>query len=187
MNSNPTYPTCKISASQEAAIATALRSLMNSNGFTNTKIVAFDHNWDAASSYPIQSVSLLEVSMCINVILNQLFSCKPPLTRSPVLPSTATAVTTRTSRPSSTPSRTRRSTSPSALVLWALTGGATSRCVAGSVLPPVSISYTFVLSGTWTTCELASASRSDTCPAPFLTTRRDTDLSARSNTTRTMG
>ncbi|RDX42626.1 glycoside hydrolase [Lentinus brumalis] len=53
-NSNPTYPTCKISASQEAQIGLALRSLMDSNGFSGTKIIGYDHNWDDAGSYPIQ-------------------------------------------------------------------------------------------------------------------------------------
>ncbi len=55
-NSNPTYPTCKISASQEAQIGLALRSLMDSNGFSGTKIIGYDHNWDDAGSYPIQLV-----------------------------------------------------------------------------------------------------------------------------------
>ncbi|PIL22419.1 hypothetical protein GSI_15107 [Ganoderma sinense ZZ0214-1] len=53
-NSNPTYPTCLISASQEAQIGTTLRSLMNSNGFSNTKIIGFDHNWNHAGAYPVQ-------------------------------------------------------------------------------------------------------------------------------------
>ncbi|KAH9922871.1 glycoside hydrolase [Epithele typhae] len=53
-NSDSTYPTCKISAAQEAAIGTTLRSLMNSNGFSSTKIVGYDHNWNDAGGYPIQ-------------------------------------------------------------------------------------------------------------------------------------
>ncbi|OBZ71255.1 Endo-1,6-beta-D-glucanase [Grifola frondosa] len=52
-NSNPTYPTCKISASQEAQIGIALRNLMDSNGFSGTKIIGYDHNWDDAAGYPI--------------------------------------------------------------------------------------------------------------------------------------
>ncbi|PIL22448.1 hypothetical protein GSI_15136 [Ganoderma sinense ZZ0214-1] len=52
-NSNPTYPTCKVSASQEAAIGIALRSLMDNNGFSGTKIVGYDHNWGDAAGYPI--------------------------------------------------------------------------------------------------------------------------------------
>ncbi|KAI0081546.1 glycoside hydrolase [Panus rudis PR-1116 ss-1] len=53
-NSNPSYPTCKISASQEAQIGTALRTLLNNNGFSGTKIIGFDHNWDGAGTYAIQ-------------------------------------------------------------------------------------------------------------------------------------
>ncbi|KAI0789818.1 glycoside hydrolase [Abortiporus biennis] len=53
-NSNPTYPTCKISASQEAQIGLALRTLLNNNGFSSTKIIGYEHNWDNAGSYPVQ-------------------------------------------------------------------------------------------------------------------------------------
>jgi O-glycosyl hydrolase len=53
-NSNPTYPTALIGASAEAAIGNALRPLMNSNGFSGVKLVAYEHNWDHAASYPVQ-------------------------------------------------------------------------------------------------------------------------------------
>ncbi|KAI1793363.1 glycoside hydrolase [Ganoderma leucocontextum] len=52
-NSNPTFPSCTISASQEAAIGIALRSLMDNNGFSATKIIGYDHNWGDAAGYPI--------------------------------------------------------------------------------------------------------------------------------------
>ncbi|KAI0802063.1 glycoside hydrolase [Irpex lacteus] len=55
-NSNPTYPTCKISASQEAQIGTTLRSLMNSNGFSNVKLIGYEHNWNDAAAYPVQVI-----------------------------------------------------------------------------------------------------------------------------------
>lgn len=78
-NSNPTYPTCLISASQEAQIGTTLRSLMNSNGFSNTKIIGFDHNWNHAGAYPVQlvrepffSIGIPYIPPCICVI-NGLF------------------------------------------------------------------------------------------------------------------
>lgn len=29
---------------------------MNSNGFSNTKIVGYEHNWDDAGGYPVQVV-----------------------------------------------------------------------------------------------------------------------------------
>ncbi|KAI0699329.1 glycoside hydrolase [Cerioporus squamosus] len=38
----------------QAQIGLALRSLMNSNGFSGTKIIGYDHNWDDAGGYPIQ-------------------------------------------------------------------------------------------------------------------------------------
>lgn len=50
-NNNSTYPTCKFTYQQEAAIAIALRKLLNSNGFTSLKIIGMDHNWSMASSY----------------------------------------------------------------------------------------------------------------------------------------
>ncbi|PSR70551.1 hypothetical protein PHLCEN_2v13590 [Hermanssonia centrifuga] len=53
-NSNPTYPTCIVTATQEAQIATALRTLMNNNGFSGVKIIGYDHNWNDAGGYPIQ-------------------------------------------------------------------------------------------------------------------------------------
>ena len=52
-NSDSTYPTCLISASQEAAIGTSLRSLMNDNGFTDQVIIGYEHNWDDAGAYPV--------------------------------------------------------------------------------------------------------------------------------------
>ncbi|PPR01864.1 hypothetical protein CVT24_001345 [Panaeolus cyanescens] len=53
-NSNPTYPTCTMSSDTEGRIATALRSLLNSNGLSGVKIIGYEHNWDNAGSYPIQ-------------------------------------------------------------------------------------------------------------------------------------
>ncbi|TBU31803.1 glycoside hydrolase [Dichomitus squalens] len=52
-NNNPTYPTCLLSAAQEAAIGKTLRSLMDSNGFSSTKIIGYEHNWIDAGSYPV--------------------------------------------------------------------------------------------------------------------------------------
>ena len=55
-NSNPTYPTCLITAPQEAQLGLALRTLLNNNGFSSTNIIGFDHNWDGAATYAIQLV-----------------------------------------------------------------------------------------------------------------------------------
>lgn len=53
-NSNPTYPTAKFTYSQEGQVALALRSLMNNNGFGDTVIIGYEHNWDNAGDYPIK-------------------------------------------------------------------------------------------------------------------------------------
>ena len=50
---DPTYPTCKFTPTQEANVGKALRSLMDSNGFGGTKIIAYEHNWDGGQQ-PIQ-------------------------------------------------------------------------------------------------------------------------------------
>ncbi|KAF8964806.1 glycoside hydrolase [Flammula alnicola] len=44
-NSNPTYPTCTMSADVEGQIGTTLRNLLNSNGLSSVKIVGYEHNW----------------------------------------------------------------------------------------------------------------------------------------------
>ncbi|KAF8889154.1 glycoside hydrolase family 30 protein, partial [Gymnopilus junonius] len=53
-NSNPTYPTCTMSASIEGQVGTALRSLLNSNGLSSVQIIGYEHNWDDAGAYPVQ-------------------------------------------------------------------------------------------------------------------------------------
>ena len=55
-NSNPTYPSCSMPVSVEAQIGIALRSLMDSNGFSSTKIIGYEHNWSDAANYPVQLV-----------------------------------------------------------------------------------------------------------------------------------
>ncbi|KII83682.1 glycoside hydrolase family 30 protein [Plicaturopsis crispa FD-325 SS-3] len=52
-NSNPSYPTCTMPYNVEAAIGTTLRTLMNNNGFSNTKIIGYEHNWNDAAAYPV--------------------------------------------------------------------------------------------------------------------------------------
>lgn len=42
--------------SVEAQIGIALRTLMNSNGFSSTKIIGYEHNWSDAANYPVQLV-----------------------------------------------------------------------------------------------------------------------------------
>ncbi|KZT69669.1 glycoside hydrolase family 30 protein [Daedalea quercina L-15889] len=53
-NENDSYPTALIPASYEAKIGSELRALMDSNGFTDTIIVAYEHNWDDAGAYPVE-------------------------------------------------------------------------------------------------------------------------------------
>ena len=42
--------------SVEAKLGIALRSLMDSNGFSSTKIIGYEHNWSDAANYPVQLV-----------------------------------------------------------------------------------------------------------------------------------
>jgi len=83
LNSNPTYPSCTFSPQIEGQIGTALRSLMNSNGFSDVKIIGkrvqsyflgafltswlrdylttgYEHNWSNAASYPVQLMDAAE-------------------------------------------------------------------------------------------------------------------------------
>ncbi|KAF9264506.1 glycoside hydrolase [Marasmius fiardii PR-910] len=53
-NNNPTYPTSVYTPQLEAQVGQALRTLMNNNGFGSTKLIAYDHNWDNAGTYPVQ-------------------------------------------------------------------------------------------------------------------------------------
>ncbi|EEB89682.1 hypothetical protein MPER_12194 [Moniliophthora perniciosa FA553] len=53
-NNNPTYPTSTYSPQLEAQVGSALRSLMNNNGFGSVKLIGYDHNWDNAGTYPVQ-------------------------------------------------------------------------------------------------------------------------------------
>ncbi|KAJ7753420.1 glycoside hydrolase family 30 protein [Mycena maculata] len=52
LNSNPTYPSCKMTYQDEGAIGTALRPLMNNNGFSAVKLIGYEHNW-SGYKYPI--------------------------------------------------------------------------------------------------------------------------------------
>ncbi|KAL1740014.1 glycoside hydrolase family 30 protein [Schizophyllum fasciatum] len=56
-NSNPTYPTAILTPAQEAQIGSALRTLMNNNGFGGVKLVGYEHNWDTAGSYPVTLIN----------------------------------------------------------------------------------------------------------------------------------
>ncbi|KAH8818882.1 glycoside hydrolase [Flagelloscypha sp. PMI_526] len=51
-NSNPTYPTCTMTYSQEGEIGKTLRGLLNNNGFSAVKLIGYDHNWNDAGGYP---------------------------------------------------------------------------------------------------------------------------------------
>lgn len=48
-----------MTATQEAQIGTALRTLLNNNGFSSVKIVGYEHNWNDAGGFPIQLVRFL--------------------------------------------------------------------------------------------------------------------------------
>ena len=53
-NSDPTYPTCIFTPTQEANVGSALRPLMDNNGFGSTRIIAYDHNWVDGAQFPVQ-------------------------------------------------------------------------------------------------------------------------------------
>lgn len=52
-NTDPTYPTCNMTADVEAQIATSLKLLLNTNSLSHVKIIGYEHNWDDAASYPV--------------------------------------------------------------------------------------------------------------------------------------
>ncbi|KAI0766447.1 glycoside hydrolase [Trametes elegans] len=55
-HTDDSYPSCILTAGQEAAIGTALRGLLDANGFSSVRIVGYEHNWDDAGGYPVQLV-----------------------------------------------------------------------------------------------------------------------------------
>ncbi|KII84031.1 glycoside hydrolase family 30 protein [Plicaturopsis crispa FD-325 SS-3] len=59
-NSNPTYPTALVPSNVEAAIGKTLRTLMNANGFKDTKLIGFEHNWNDAGKYPVDLMNSAE-------------------------------------------------------------------------------------------------------------------------------
>ncbi|KAH9920959.1 glycoside hydrolase superfamily [Fomitopsis serialis] len=52
-NSNNGYPTALIDAHWEGEIGQKLRSLMDDNGFKDTLLIGYEHNWDDAGAYPV--------------------------------------------------------------------------------------------------------------------------------------
>ncbi|EIW76813.1 glycoside hydrolase family 30 protein [Coniophora puteana RWD-64-598 SS2] len=61
-NSDTTYPSTSMPVATEAAVGEALRPLMNSAGFTDVKLIGYEHNWDHASAYPVQLMQAAESS-----------------------------------------------------------------------------------------------------------------------------
>ncbi|KAG8790815.1 hypothetical protein FRC17_008849, partial [Serendipita sp. 399] len=53
-HSTSSYPTMLLPVEQEALVGNTLRTLLDTNGFADVKIIGFEHNWDNAGSYPIQ-------------------------------------------------------------------------------------------------------------------------------------
>lgn len=143
-NSDNSYPTMLLPASQEALVGKALRSLLDSNGFSDVKLIGYDHNWDNAGTYPIQLV-------CIYYSRRRLSGsyhprCNRQVQHSRELRSTATQEMYPHKAPSRVPIPTRKVsnraqftelrcsislklalqfTLPSVQAPWVLTGGAT--------------------------------------------------------------
>ncbi|EIM84370.1 glycoside hydrolase [Stereum hirsutum FP-91666 SS1] len=61
-NNNPTYPSVSMPVATMAAIGEAVRTLMNSNGFSSVKLIGYEHNWDNAATYPVQLMEAAESS-----------------------------------------------------------------------------------------------------------------------------
>ncbi|KAI0631958.1 glycoside hydrolase [Trametes polyzona] len=53
-HSDETYPSTYMRATQEAKVGAALRALMDDNGFSDVRIVGYEHNWDDAGDHPVQ-------------------------------------------------------------------------------------------------------------------------------------
>ncbi|KAI5114826.1 hypothetical protein M0805_000414, partial [Coniferiporia weirii] len=53
-SSNPSLPSAIYTTSAQAAVAVALRQLLDSNGMPSVKIIGYEHNWDNAASYATQ-------------------------------------------------------------------------------------------------------------------------------------
>jgi len=45
-----------MSVTVEAQIGLSLRTLLNNGGFSDVKIIGYEHNWADAASYPVQLV-----------------------------------------------------------------------------------------------------------------------------------
>jgi len=55
-NSNPTYPSCSMTADVQATIAKSLRSLLDSNSLSDIKVIGYEHNWQDAGTYTVDMV-----------------------------------------------------------------------------------------------------------------------------------
>lgn len=55
-HSDPSYPTMLLPVMQEAQVGKVLRSLLDSYGYNDVKIIGYEHNWDNAGTYPVQLV-----------------------------------------------------------------------------------------------------------------------------------
>ncbi|KAJ7905856.1 glucan endo-1,6-beta-glucosidase [Mycena olivaceomarginata] len=51
--SDTSYPSMTLPAATEAVIGKALRTLMNAQGFSNVKLIGFEHNFSMSGDYPI--------------------------------------------------------------------------------------------------------------------------------------
>lgn len=52
--------------STEGPIGIALRTMLDGNGFSNVKIIGYEHNWVDAANYPVQLVRLAAFLTCIH-------------------------------------------------------------------------------------------------------------------------
>ncbi|KAE9384951.1 glycoside hydrolase [Gymnopus androsaceus JB14] len=60
LNSNPTYPTALFTPAVEGQVGTMLRTLLNSSSLSAVKIIGYEHNWNDATTYPVELMEAAE-------------------------------------------------------------------------------------------------------------------------------
>ncbi|KAK0473000.1 glycoside hydrolase family 30 protein [Armillaria novae-zelandiae] len=48
------YPSCWMPAATEAQIGRTLRTLLDNNGYSSVRVIAYEHNWNNAATYPVE-------------------------------------------------------------------------------------------------------------------------------------
>ena len=67
LHTTTSYPTMEMTTAQHAAAAPAIRSALDSDGHTDVKVVAYDHNWDRPD-YPLDVLADTNARNAIDAI-----------------------------------------------------------------------------------------------------------------------